>query len=230
VFGRSKPLVFDSYGGRRSRRRLPRWLVLLLCGTVAGAAAVIVVQQRYLPPRLTAAESAALRSAFEQADAERQKLQGELGDTRQRLDAALARSKVLSDELAASRGDALRLRGDLAAVVESLPPDPRGGQVEVRAAQFTAKDGMLSYDLVLLRDNAGTKPLPGFVRFVVAGESARGSADTLTLKPISLSLGSHEVVRGSVPLPEGFRPRQTTVQVLGGDAIKPLGMRVLRVK
>lgn len=230
MFGRSKRLVFDSYSRRRSRTRMPRWLLLLLCGTVLGAAAVIVVQERYLPPRLSAGESVSLRNAFEQADAERQRLQGELGETRQRLDVALSRSKALSDELAASRGDALRLRGDLASVVESLPPDPRGGQVEVRAAQFTAKDGVLSYDLVLMRDNAGAKPLPGFVRFVVAGESARGSADTLTLKPISLSLGSHEVVRGTVPLPEGFRPRQTTVQVLDRDAGKALGMRVLRVK
>jgi hypothetical protein len=229
VFGRSKPLVFDSYQRRRSRTRLPRWLVLLLSGTLLGATAVIAVQQRYLPPRLSAGESASLRSALAQADGDRQKLQADLGETRQRLDAALSRSKVLSDELATSRGDALRLRSDLATVVESLPPDPRGGQVEVRAAQFTAKDGVLSYDLVLMRDHAGDKQLPSVVRFVVTGESARGGADTLTLKPISLSLGSHEVVRGTVPLPDGFRPRQTTVRVLDRDAGKPLGMRVLRV-
>ncbi|HJV70446.1 MAG TPA: hypothetical protein VJ693_14915, partial [Ideonella sp.] len=71
MFGRSKPVVFDPYGRRRSRWRMPRWLVLLLVGIVIGGGGVLFVQQRYLPPRLSAEASAALRSSFEQADAER---------------------------------------------------------------------------------------------------------------------------------------------------------------
>jgi hypothetical protein len=231
VFGRSnKQVVFDSYGGRRTRKRVPRWLLLLLFGVGLGVAAVLVVQQRYLPPRLSANESAQLRSAFEQADGERQRLRLELGETRQRLDGALAKGNALAEELATSRAATVRLRDDVATVVASLPPDPRGGQVEVRAAQFVAKAGMLSYDVVLMRDSGSAKPMPGTVRFVVTGESSRGTPDTVTLKPIALALGSHEVVRGSVPLPEGFRPQQATIQVLDRDANKPLGMRVLRVK
>ena len=57
-----------------------------------------------------------------------------------------------------------------------------------------------------------------------------GTPTSLKLKPIALNLGSHEVMRGSLPLPEGFKPRQTTVQVLDRAAGKPLGMRVLRVR
>jgi hypothetical protein len=230
VFGRSKRVVFDSYGGRRTRRRLPRWLLLLLFGVFLGAAAVLVVQERYLPPRLSANESAQLRSAFDQADGERQRLRAELGETRQRLDMTLAKGNALAEELATSRAATVRLRDDVATVVASLPPDPRGGQVEVRAAQFVARGGVLSYDVVLMRDGSSTKPMPGTVRFVVTGESSRGTPDTVTLKPISLALGNHEVVRGTAPLPEGFRPQQATIQVLDRDAGKPLGMRVLRVK
>jgi hypothetical protein len=230
VFARSKQVVFDSYGGRRSRSRLPRWLVLLLVGIVLGVAAVVLVQERYLPPRLSAAESARLQSAFEQADDERKRLRAELGEARQRLELALAKSNALAEEVATGRTATARLRDDLATVVASLPPDPRGGQVEVRAAQFVAKGGMLSYDIVLLRDGSPSKPVPGTLRFVVTGESSRGTPDTVTLKPISLALGSHEVVRGTTALPEGFRPQQATVQVLDRDAGKALGMRVLRVK
>jgi len=65
---------------------------------------------------------------------------------------------------------------------------------------------------------------------VVGGESERGAQTTVALKPIALSIGSHEIVRGSAPLPDGFRPRQTTVQVLDRVAGKPLGMRVMLVK
>ncbi len=230
VFGRSREIVFESHGRRRRRARPPRWLVLLLTGIALGAAAVITVQQRYLPPRLSFDESAHLSNAFNQADAERQRLRDELEKTRQRLEDTVAKSRQLADEVAAGRAASTRLRDDLAVAVESLPPDPRGGQVEVRAAQFVAKGNVLEYDIVLLRDGSSGKPMPGVLQFVVAGESARGAVDSVTLKPVSLLLGRHQVVRGEAALPDGFKPRQTTVQVLDREAGKALGMRVLRVR
>ena len=223
-------MLFDPRGSRRSRWRVPRWLVLLLCGTLAGAAAVITVQQRYLPPRLSAAESTALRQAFEQADGERQQLKAERVQTQQQLQQALAQKAAADEALAGSRTLAERLRGDLAAVVQALPPDPRGGSVEVRAGQFSVRDGALDYQVVLLREGGDRKPLSGVLQFTVSGESARGAVATLALQPIALQLSSHEVLRGSVPLPDGFKPRQTTVQVLDRAAGKALGMRVLLVR
>ncbi|WP_428422115.1 hypothetical protein [Methylibium sp.] len=226
-----KPVVFDPYGRRRSSWRLPRWLVLLLTGIVLGAGGVVLVQERYLPPRLSASASTALRASFEQAEAERQRLQGELGDTSKRLEAALADRKGLADELATSRGTTEQLRKDVAAVVASLPPDPRGGAVEVRAGRFTADGAALAYDVILTRERAAAgKPLTGVLQFVVAGASARGTETTVSLKPVAISLGSHESLRGSVPLPEGFKPRQATVNVLDRVDGKLLGMRVMYVK
>lgn len=209
---------------------MPRWLLLLLGGMLAGAAAVVTVQQRWLPPRLGAAESAALRQSFAQADGERRQLQAELAQVQQRLQQASADKATLGAALASSRTDAERSREDLLSVLQSLPPDPRGGSVEVRAGQFSARDGALDYQLVLTRDGGARKPLAGVLQFTVAGESARGAPATLALQPIALSLGSHEVMRGSLPLPEGFKPRQTTVQVLDRAAGKALGMRVLLVR
>ena len=60
MFGSPKPVVL-SYGARRQRWRPPRWLVLLLSGIVIGAAGLWFVQERYLPPRLSASETARLR-------------------------------------------------------------------------------------------------------------------------------------------------------------------------
>jgi hypothetical protein len=148
----------------------------------------------------------------------------------QRLQAALAEKSTLSAELGSSRTAAERLREDLAAVVQALPADPRGGSVEVRAGQFSARGGALDYQVVLLREGNPRKPLTGVMQFTVAGESAGGTPTALALKPIALNLGSHEVLRGSLPLPEGFKPRQTTVQVLDRAGGKPLGMRVLLVR
>jgi hypothetical protein len=230
VFGRSRQVTFGSYGSRRSRWALPRWLVLLLGGTVIGAGGVITVQERYLAPRLSASASAELRSAFDQADLDRQRLKAELGETHKQLEITRSEKVGLADALAASRASADGLRDDLGAVVAGLPPDPRGGSVEVRAGQVTAKGAVLNYSVVLMRESRNGKPLPGVMQLVVAGESERGTQSSVALAPISLSIGSHEVVRGSMPLPEGFRPRQTTVQVLDRVAGKPLGMRVLLVK
>jgi hypothetical protein len=222
--------MFDSLGSRRPRRRVPGWLLLALLAMLAGAGAVLLVQERYLPPRLSAAESSALRQNFELADAERQQLKAELAQTRQQLQRSEASRRALDEQLASSRSMAERLEEDLSATVQALPPDPRGGSVEVRAGQFNAKPGALEYHVVLARDGSPRKPLSGVVQFTVSGESARGAPTTLALQPIALSMLGHEVVRGSLPLPEGFKPRQTTVQVLDKAAGKPLGMRVLLVR
>jgi hypothetical protein len=229
MFGQSKAVAFEPYGRRRSRWRLPRWLVLLLSGIAIGACGVVVIQERYLPLRLSAQASANLRSAFDQADAERLRLKSELGGATTRLGTALVDKKGLAEELAASRATAKRLQDDVASMVASLPPDPRGAGVEVRAARFTAKGGMLIYDVVLTRERATDKPMTGLMKLVVTGESVRRAETSVTLKPIAVSISNHEIVRGSAPLPEGFKPHQTTIQVLDRLAGKVLGMRVMLV-
>jgi hypothetical protein len=229
MFGNSRPVVFKSYARRRSSWRLPRWFVLLLSGIAIGAACVVVVQERYLPPRLSADASERLNRALEESDAERLKLRSGLGQVTKRLESALADRKGLADDLAASRAAAERLRDDVASAVASLPPDPRGGAVEVRAGRFTAKAGMLAYEVVLTRQHATAKPWVGVMQLVMNGESAQGAAATVTLNAVPLSFSSHEIVRGSLPLPEGFRPRRATIQVLDRAAAKPLGMRVMLV-
>jgi hypothetical protein len=230
MFGQSKPVVLERYGRRRSRWLPPRWLVLLLIGTAAGAAGVLFVQERYLPPRLSASAGSELQKAFTQADADRTRLRGELAETSKRLDAALADRKNADEALVTNRAVTDRLRGDLASAVDALPPDPRGGTVEVRAAQFSAKGGLLAYDVVLTRSRDTAKPLTAVMQFSVAGESARGGETTAALKPVELSIGSHQVLRGSLALPEGFRPRQTTIQVLDRVGGRALGMRVMQVQ
>ena len=230
MFGQRKPVLFEPYGRRRARWRPPGWLWLLLLGIALGAGGVLFVQERYLPPRLSAAAGAALRGDYERADAERQRLKGELGGEAQRLQTALAERASLADELAASRLAAQRLQDDLGAVVASLPADPRGGTVAVRAGHFSAQGGTLAYDVVLTRQGAAGKALPGVVRMVVAGVSQRGNEAAVTLEPVAVSIGAHQVVRGRAPLPDGFKPRQTTIQVLDRAAGRLLGMRVLRIE
>jgi len=229
MFGRSKPVVFNPYGSRRSRRRVPPWLLLLLLGMASGAAAVLVVQAKYLSPRLSAAESTALRADYAQADEERTRLRADLAQTAKRLDAAIAERKTLADELAANRQAVERLRGDVSALAAVLPADPRGGAVQVRAARFSTEGGKLVYDVVLSRERA-SKPLNGVLQLVVAG-GAKGRPETsVKLSPVAITMGPVESVRGDLPLPEGFDARQATIQVLDRPDGRLLGKRVINVK
>ena len=228
MFGSSKPIPFDPYRRRRSRRGIPRWLVLVLLGIALGAGAVFVVQERYLPPRLTAEASAHLRDAFERADGERQRLQSELTTASERLRGMLDENKRLQADAAARNETVKHQREDIASLVAALPPDPRGTPVAVRAARFEVQGSALAYNVVLSRDRAGASPLGGVVQFVVAGASGRGD-DTVTLGPVPVSIGLYDTVRGTLPLPQGFKPRRATIHVLDKPGGKLVGMRVINI-
>ncbi len=227
MFGQAKPVVFDPYRGRRAKVRVPRWLVLLLLGVAGGAGGVLYVQHEVLPPRLSIEQSRQLQGGFDRAEAERLRLAGELATLKRQFETAIAESRRRDQDLLAARSLAERQKAEIAVLVEALPPDPRGGEVQVRAARFDASGGQLVYDLVLTR-KGGTKPVEAQLQFTVAGV-AGGRDTSVALKPVAFTIGAHEVLRGSVKLPDDFRPRQTTVQVVD-RANRALGMRVLRVE
>jgi hypothetical protein len=223
-----KPVAFDPYGRRkRSVWRLPRWLVWLVLGIAAGAGGVIAVQERVLPPRLSAAESTSLRSQLAQAEQDRDRARRDLAATTQKLDATVAERKAIADELAADRERTKNARADQDFLIAALPPDPRGGVVEVRAARFSRERNEMNYEVLLTRAK-GSTPLAGVMQFVVTG-LAGGVERHITLEPIKVSVGAHQSLRGSVQLPDAFMPKRTTVSVLDRPGGKQLGMRVLYV-
>jgi len=224
-----KPVAFDPYGRRkRSAWRVPRWLVLLVVGGAAGAGGVIVVQERMLPPRLSAAESTALRTQLAQAEQDRDRARRDLAATTQKLDATVAERKALADELTADRERTKNSRADQEFLIASLPPDPRGGPVEVRAARLIRERGELNYEVLLTRPKGGNPPLAGVMQFVVTG-LAGGVERHITLEPIKVSVGANQSLRGSVTLPDSFTPKRTTISVFDRPGGKQLGMRVMYV-
>jgi Tfp pilus assembly protein PilN len=225
-----RPVAFDPYGRRRTHRRVPRWLLLLGAGVLAGAAGVLLVQHQVLPPRLSAAESTRLQASYAQADAERTRLQQTLTETQRKLDTALAERQRLQQEAQQGRQAVARLREELGSLVAALPPDPRGGAVQVRSARFSTGGGKLHYDVMLSRSGAASAPLNAVMQLVVAGSSGKGPETRVKLEPVPLQMSSFESLKGGLALPEGFDPRQATVNVLDQPQGRLLGMRVMAVK
>lgn len=223
-----KPVAFEPYGRKRSGWRLPRWLVWLVLGAAAGAGGVIGVQERMLPPRLSAAESTALRAQLAQAEQDRDRARRDLAASTQKLDATVAERKAIADELAADRERTRNARADTDFLIAALPPDPRGGAIEVRAARFSRERNEMNYEILLTRPKGGNPPLAGVMQFVVTG-LAGGVERHITLDPIKISVGAHQSLRGSVALPDAFMPKRTTVSVFDRVGGKQLGMRVLYV-
>ncbi|WP_418319305.1 hypothetical protein [Piscinibacter sakaiensis] len=199
--------------------------MLLLTGMAIGAGGVVFVQERYLPPRLTASASTELRAALAKAEADRSTLRAELDATTGRLEQALADKKALDDELSGSRQTIDSLREDVALILDALPPDPRGGAVEVRAGRFSVESGNLVYDVMLTRDRSGAKPFNGVMQLVLAGQNSH-----INMKPVPVSMTHYQGLRGSMPLPADFRPSEATIRVLDRPDGRQLGMRVLLVK
>ncbi|MFA7505910.1 MAG: hypothetical protein WCZ28_14525 [Burkholderiaceae bacterium] len=231
MFGRSKPVVFEPHGYRRGRSwKIPRWLLILLLGILIGVGGLLYMQEEYGPQRLTAAESQRLQATLDQTESERQRLQDELAATTRQLEGALAEGKTLTEQLAQSRGSVEGLQQDIDLFVEALPPDPRGGPTEIRAARFTMVGGKLDYHVVVTREKPGAKPYQGVMQFVVAGARASGAETHVTLDPIEVTLPTYVHLRGSIPLPEGFTPRETTVRILDSVGGATRAMRVLYVR
>ena len=226
MFRSSKPVFLDSRS-RRGRKRVPTWLVLLLGGMAVGVAGVILVQQRYLPPRLSMEDSKRLQADYQAADAERTQLRGQLADVSARLAATETEKTKLATDLGTSKQANDALRKDVVSALAALPSDPRGGPVEVRAATFTNQGGVLNYDVALTRKRVSSDPLTGVMQLVV--ESA-GAAQPFTAQPVAVSLTNFQNLQGSLTLPAGFAPRQVTVKVLDRVGGKQLGMRVKAVK
>ena len=229
ILSPSKPVAFYSSGRRRHRFRPPRWLVLLLVGTGLGVGSVIFVQERYLPPRISVAAGEQLRQALGSSEAARLKQASDLAETAKRLDASLRERKQLADELAESRASAGRLQEDLKAIVSALPPDPRGGVVEIRAGRFAATGSSLSYTVVLSRARATEPALAVSVQYVVSGDTPRGTPTVFTSQAQAASVGSSSIQRGTLALPGDMKPRQVEIHILDRSG-KSLGMRVLEVK
>lgn len=230
MFGRSKSTSFKPYtfGDKKPARRLPRWLLWLVVGMVVGVASVLFVQQEYMPPRLTAKQSEQLTMQFTQVSTALQHTQAQLEQANQQLSQQRAREQSLMGDLERARAALKPLQDDLELLQDVLPPDPRGGNLQIRAGRYFNRDGNLAYHLVLTRAQ-GSAAFKGTVRFAVEGRYPNGRTAAITLDPIPLQVDRYENVQGEVALPDGMHARQITSRILDANG-RVHAMRVINAR
>lgn len=238
LFGRDKPVVFDPYGSsRRSGFPIPRWLLILMLGIVLGAGGLFYAEENYLPARLTPAESERIQGHAAKLETERARLQSELDRTTAaaksaaqsaatQLASVQAENKKLAADLAKARESVAPLERDLQLFTAILPPDPRGGDIAIRGANFANEAGQLAYHVLLTDERKGQKSFEGVVEFSVEG-SRGGRGETVRLDPLPVSIASYRHLEGRVELPAGFTARQVTVRVYDRIGGRQFGLRVL---
>lgn len=230
MFGRSqrvfKPSVYNP--GKRTRR-MPRWLVLLCFGILLGAGGVLFLQANYGPQRLTVEESETLHSDLNRANQERQQLQASLAEAERQRDAAAASREQTQAQFASYRKTMETVERDIALFQNAIPPDPRGGPIGVRAADWDRQPGNLGYKILIMNDKADAPTFKGTLRLVVEGRYNNGRTNTLTSDPVPFSLDRYVQVAGSYETPAGFTPRQVTIRVMDGSE-RQQAMRIYNIR
>lgn len=231
MFGSSKRQAFrpTAYGNSRRRRGIPRWLVLLLTGIVLGAGGLLFLQKSYGPTRLTVEQSEQLHYDLNSANMDKQRLQSQLNQQSQELKDALTRIQTQDTELQRLQEEIERLNSDLALFVETAPSDPRGTSPGIRAVSFNFANGQLDYHMLVMQDADKVKPFSGEVTLVAAGRYSNGRNANETLTPFPISLERYTHLQGTVDVPEGFTPREITIQIRADGSDRVVAMRVIRV-
>ncbi|HWK71004.1 MAG TPA: DUF6776 family protein [Burkholderiaceae bacterium] len=231
MLGSSKRHVFKptAYGSTRSRRRIPRWLVLMLTGVVLGAGGLLFLQKSYGPVRLTVEQSEQLHYDLNSVNMDKQRLQSQLNQQTRDLTETRANLQAQADELKKAKEEAAKLTSDLQLFVDAMPADPRGTSPGIRAATFEAKDGYLHYLILVMQDEGKTDTFTGQAELNVAGRYANGRSGYVDLPAFKVELQRYTHLDGTLPLPEGFTPRQVSIKITREGSEKTVATRTIRV-
>ncbi|MFJ1302622.1 DUF6776 family protein [Pseudomonadota bacterium AL_CKDN230030165-1A_HGKHYDSX7] len=231
MFGRSQRSVFKPsvYQPGKRQRRMPRWLVLLLVGIGLGAGGVLFLQTNYGPQRLTVEQSEQLHTELSASNVERQRLQAQLDEAITQRDNNKTTHETLTTDLGKAKSRIEELNQELVLFQDAMPPDPRGGDIGVRAAQFRKQPGGLSYQILVMRENVTDNTFKGKVELDIDGTYSNGRRDRVKSDPMPLNLARYDHAQGVMPLPENYNARTVTIRVLDAQD-KQVAIRIYNVR
>ncbi|WP_170948550.1 DUF6776 family protein [Bordetella genomosp. 5] len=231
MFGRSQRSVFKPsvYQPGKRQRRMPRWLVLLLVGIGLGAGGVLFLQTNYGPQRLTVEQSEQLHTELSASNVERQRLQAQLDEAITQRDNNKSTHETLTTDLGKAKSRIEELNQELVLFQDAMPPDPRGGDIGVRAASFRKQPGGLAYQILVMRENVTDNTFKGKVELDIDGTYSNGRRDRVKSDPMPLNLSRYDHAQGVMPLPDNYNARTVTIRVLDAQD-KQVAIRIYNVR
>lgn len=232
MLGSKRPIFKPTaYGHTRRKRRVPRWLVLMITGMVLGAGGLLFIQKSYGPPMLTVEQSQQLHDELNTAKAENQRLQSRINLAERERDTSLSQVAEANEKLTQHNAIVSALEQDLTLFAAAMPPDPRGTSPGVRAADFTNQDSELLYNILLMQDEGKTATFKGTMTFNIQGRYPNGRTGYIDSEPVPIEFGRYLHANGSVELPSGMVARQVTIQVYPeGNTQRAVAMRIINVR
>lgn len=228
----SKRPVFKptAYGHSRRKRRIPRWLVLMITGMVLGAGGLLFIQKSYGPPKLTVEQSQKLHDEINSVKAENQRLQSQITLAERERTESLAKVESIQGSLENHDSIVNALKNDITLFAKSMPADPRNTSPGIRAADLINDDGKLNYTVLLMQDSEEDPEFKGTMNFNVMGRYPNGRTGYIDLDPIEVKFGRYTHAQGSVELPSGIVARQVTIQVFPEGSQRAAAKRIINVQ
>lgn len=215
LFGSSKRTAFKPtpYGSTRKKRRVPRWLILMLTGVVLGSGGLLFVQKSYGPTLLTVEQAEQLRQDLNSTNLDKQRLQSQVDRQNHELEelrTGLEKQTRRADTAEKSFAD---LQASVQMLADAVPPDPRGTTPGIRAADFSFQNGELGYKLLVMQDKPDAGTFQGKMEFAVEGRYPSGQSTTVDIPVSAVEIGYFGALAGAAELPRGFTPAQVTIRI-----------------
>lgn len=230
LFGSSKRTFKPTpYGATRKKRRIPRWLILMLTGVVLGSGGLLFVQKSYGPTLLTTEQAEALRQELNSTHLEKQRLQSQVDRQTHEIDELRTSLDKQTQRASAAEKSLNEMAANIQVLADAVPPDPRGTSPGIRAADFTTADGQLVYSLLVMQKSAQDPSFKGKMDFAVQGRYPNGNTTTIDMPVGDIEVGYYNAFNGQAELPRAFTPTQVTVRVRD-QAERIAATRTLRVR
>lgn len=228
----SKRPVFKptAYGHGRRKRRIPRWLVLMITGMVLGAGGLLFIQKSYGPPKLTVEQSQQLYDEINSVKAENQRLQSQVTLAERERTDSLTQVESIQDRLENHDSIVNGLKNDITLFAKAMPADPRNTSPGIRAADLINSDGELNYTVLLMQDSADAAEFKGTMNFNVMGRYPNGRTGHIDIDPIDVDFGHYIHTQGTAELPSGMTARQVTIQIFPEGSQRAAAKRIINVQ
>ncbi|WP_432786843.1 hypothetical protein AAEX37_00902 [Oligella sp. MSHR50489EDL] len=204
-----KPSVYET--GRRRKRGMPRWLVILFTGVIIGAGGYWFLQTNYGPTRITVEESQQLNQQIINLNQEQYALQARGDELSQNLQQTETENGRLLAQYQEAEAKITQLNQEIDLLRRAIPQDPGGTPVGLRHATLTAELGKLHYDLLLMKRQDQAADINVTIETAVEGRYRNGRLGRTSPEPFNATVGTMSQLSGELEFDEGQRTLTATV-------------------